>query len=841
MKQLFLHLKPNSEKGQSLVEMAIITPILIFLLLGVFEVGWALRGYLVLTNVNREITRFAIRPGYLDYAVKDNTSTAALTVGYNKVVSYTYTTLSDQLGLDFSGKTGDTLIVSHIVVDTAQPCRDLADCDCNSFITDPNYYKGSKAQTVDDLILHPGVPGYEKFYAQTFPVTSTYQTKLDYATLAARMARENNKFNCDLLKKSAGTLPSANNAITTEIYYHQKQLFGFPLISNPFTDPVKMYASTTMRMTVASRTGQNIDTVGPTCELYPMTFKDTAVLDPNDTPRVMNIWDGDGGGNMGWTSWNSSNQSNVVSPPGNATNSEGYLGNELTYPRMSMNDFIDATDSSDTSLNLGDHVKGNTGTINSSDTRALLEALVGKTILVPVFSSQTGTGANAYYTISHFARVQINSVCLSNSNDCPGPSKKAINAVFLGYQDNACDSTAGGGGGGGGGTNNPPTAVNDTATTTKNTAVTINVLANDTDPDGDTLTIKVGSIVGPSGNHGLVIVSGGNLLYTPQNNDVGTYTFTYTVTDGKGGESTATVTVTINNSGSNTAPVAVNDTATATTGVQLIISAASLLSNDTDANGDTLTIQSISDYPDHGALGDNGNGTFTYRSDAGYVGSDFFIYVVSDGQGGTASGTVNITVTAAANQLPVASNDSYSTNENTALNIAAPGVLSNDTDANSDPLTAIKVSNPAHGTVTLNSNGSFVYTPASNYNGSDSFTYKANDGKGDSNVATVQITVNAASTNQLPVANNDSYTTRKNQNLSVAASGVLSNDTDGNSDPLTAIKFSNPANGTVTLNSNGSFVYNPNSAYVGPDSFTYKANDGKGDSNVATVNITITN
>ena len=93
-----------------------------------------------------------------------------------------------------------------------------------------------------------------------------------------------------------------------------------------------------------------------------------------------------------------------------------------------------------------------------------------------------------------------------------------------------------------------------------------------------------------------------------------------------------------------------------------------------------------------------------------------------------------------ANNAPTAVNDPYSTPEDTALVITTPGALANDTDGN--PLTAIKVTDPSHGTVTLNANGSFTYTPAANYSGPDSFTYKANDGAASSNVATVSITVN---------------------------------------------------------------------------------------------------
>jgi VCBS repeat-containing protein len=199
--------------------------------------------------------------------------------------------------------------------------------------------------------------------------------------------------------------------------------------------------------------------------------------------------------------------------------------------------------------------------------------------------------------------------------------------------------------------------------------------------------------------------------------------------------------------------------------------------------------------------------------------------------------TVSLTV---ANDAPVAVNDAYTASRNATQTVpAATGVLFNDSDANGDTLTAIKVTDPAHGVVTLNSNGSFTYTPTTGYTGPDSFTYKANDGVLDSNIATVSFTV----TNNAPVAVNDgTYAVSKNNPLTVpAATGVLANDTDANSDALTAIKVSDPAHGIVTVNANGSFTYTPTAGYTGPDSFTYKANDGTADSNVATVSLNVTN
>ena len=141
---------------------------------------------------------------------------------------------------------------------------------------------------------------------------------------------------------------------------------------------------------------------------------------------------------------------------------------------------------------------------------------------------------------------------------------------------------------------------------------------------------------------------------------------------------------------------------------------------------------------------------------------------------------------------------------------------------------------PAHGSLTLNADGSFTYTPAANYNGPDSFTYKANDGQADSNVATVSINVGAV--NDAPVAQNDTAAATEDTPV---AGNVLTNDTDVDGDALSAVLVSGPAHGSLTLNADGSFTYTPAANYNGPDSFTYKANDGQADSNVATVSITV--
>jgi VCBS repeat-containing protein len=169
--------------------------------------------------------------------------------------------------------------------------------------------------------------------------------------------------------------------------------------------------------------------------------------------------------------------------------------------------------------------------------------------------------------------------------------------------------------------------------------------------------------------------------------------------------------------------------------------------------------------------------------------------------------------------------------------VTAPGVLGNDSDADSEPLTAVLGSGPSHGTLVLNADGSFTYAPAPDFHGTDTFTYKANDGITDSNVTTVTITVKPI--NDAPVAEDDAYETDEDVPLSVAAPGVLDNDSDVDGDLLTAVPDSGPSHGTLVLIADGSFTYAPDPDFYGTDTFTYQANDGTTDSNVATVTITV--
>jgi VCBS repeat-containing protein len=370
--------------------------------------------------------------------------------------------------------------------------------------------------------------------------------------------------------------------------------------------------------------------------------------------------------------------------------------------------------------------------------------------------------------------------------------------------------------------NNAPNAVDDSATTNEDTAVDVDVLANDTDADGDVLTITSFG----QGTKGTVTLVAGKLRYDPNDDVNGTDAFTYTISDGSETD-TATVTVTV--LPVNDAPVAQSQTVSTPEDTPKAITLGV-----TDVDGPAPTFAIVSG-PAHGTLSGTG-ATRTYTPVENYTGPDSFTFRANDGSLDSNVATVSITVTPV-NDAPLAADDEYSTNEDVPFGIGAPGVLADDTDVEGSPLSAALVAGPAHGTLTLNANGSFGYAPAANFNGVDTFTYRASDGSLSSNVATVTITV--LPVNDAPAAANDAYAVDAGATLSVAAPGVLTNDSDLES-AVTAVLVTGPANGTLTLSPSGSFTYTPNAGFSGSDPFTYRARDGAGaESAPATVTIEV--
>jgi hypothetical protein len=213
---------------------------------------------------------------------------------------------------------------------------------------------------------------------------------------------------------------------------------------------------------------------------------------------------------------------------------------------------------------------------------------------------------------------------------------------------------------------------------------------------------------------------------------------------------TASVTLDVTNNPSplpvNTPPIAVPDAANTTAGNA--VTTGNVLSNDTDLNGDTLTVSSFTQAT-NGTVVNNNNGTFTYTPAAGFSGIDSFTYTANDGKGGTSTGNVAVTVSPIVlppvNVAPVAVADVATTNQGQATTI---DVLANDTDVNlGDTLTVESFSDPANGSVTRNQDGTLSYTPDAGYSGLDNFTYVVSDGKGGTSTGNVAVTVNLVNNN----------------------------------------------------------------------------------------------
>ena len=374
-------------------------------------------------------------------------------------------------------------------------------------------------------------------------------------------------------------------------------------------------------------------------------------------------------------------------------------------------------------------------------------------------------------------------------------------------------------------TNAAPTAAADSANVPKNVpyaAAAPGVLGNDGDADGDAITAVLDDDVD---NGTLTLGADGSWSYDPDPGFVGTDTFSYHATDGIAASASATVTLTV----ANNAPVAADDGYATHMNGPIVEGSPGVLVNDTDANADGLTAQLVS-TTSSGFLLFAVDGSFTYTPNIFWVGTDTFTYRVSDGSAWSAAATVTIAVS---NGTPTAVDDAATTAHDTSV---GGNVLDNDLDPDDDPLSASLVTDVASGTLTLAGDGSWSYTPDAGFVGTDSFTYRVTDGEAVSNAATVTIDV----TNATPVVGDDTAAVHHGETLTVAAPGVLGDDTDGDGDALVVDLVVDVSDGTLTLDADGGYVYVPDPGFVGTDAFTYTATDGIAVSATATVTIDVT-
>ena len=410
--------------------------------------------------------------------------------------------------------------------------------------------------------------------------------------------------------------------------------------------------------------------------------------------------------------------------------------------------------------------------------------------------------------------------------------------------------------------NDPPVADDEAFTVAEDGAVIINVLAGDTDLDGDTLTvteidgtpISLGSPVAIS--TGVVSLNAdGTLTFAPNTNFNGPAAFDYTVSDGNGGSDIGNVSGNV--TPVNDPPVADDEIFTVAEDGSVIIP---VLVGDTDLDGDTLTITEIDGSPISvgspvtiatGVVSLNADGTLTFTPNANFNGPASFDYTVSDGNGGSDVGNVSGTVTPV-NDPPVADDETFTVAEDGSVIIP---VLVGDTDLDGDTLTVteidgmpISLGSPvtiATGVVSLNADGTLTFTPNANFNDPASFDYTVSDGNGGTDVGNVS--GNVTPVNDPPVADDEMFVVAEDGSVII---DVITGDTDLDGDALTVteidgspISVGSPvtiATGLVSLNADGTLTFTPNANFNGPATFDYTLSDGNGGSDLGNVSGNVT-
>jgi VCBS repeat-containing protein len=377
-----------------------------------------------------------------------------------------------------------------------------------------------------------------------------------------------------------------------------------------------------------------------------------------------------------------------------------------------------------------------------------------------------------------------------------------------------------------------------------------NFLAGATDVDGGPLSVVS---VGTSANGATITLNAdGSVLYDPSGSldflSAGQQlvdTFEYTISDGRGGFSTATAS--INVIGKNDGPVAVADLATTDEDTSVTFD---VRSNDTDVDSPSLTVTHINGsaivaggsviLADGGLVSMNADGTLSYMPAPNANGSKGFSYTISDGNGGTSTSTVDLTV-APVNDAPVAVGDNASTGEDGSLTLSAAMVTANDSDVDGDVLSILSVDGSASlGSVQL-VDGQIVYSPGSAFQslragetGLDRFSYTVTDASGATATATVDVVINGA--NDAPTAGDDSAFSNASGSVVI---DVLANDSDPEGEAITIASVGTASHGTVVINADGTVTYTPNAGYSGSDTFTYAVQDASGAVDTATVSLVV--
>ncbi len=459
--------------GQSLVETALILPILLLMLLGVFEVGWALRGFLVLTNVNREADRFAARGVYLNFSNKEDPTK----VGYEKIYSHSIDSLSKQLNPNFSTYSNahdpyaTAMLVTYYTVAPISTFGCPGDTHCTNFVCDRfadptrgNYVAGETLNNIEYPRLipplgfgsHPDLPSYYNqilAITRTTAITSYYYhnggpffSRINPLTEVIGLRSANNALNCQRLKKNLP--PIDDNIIIVEHFYNQPQITGLPFITAFVSNPVPFYSHTAMRLTTNVRQQQANQT--DTCQLWPIAIPASKVAQMTQGAVVTISIDTNNAivpGNFNYLNWKA-----------NGPWSDTILVNELRdHPTLdftagtwkeAMDPSTGMPDPDDQSPNIRDWVQSKSGASYSSFynssllTTALNELMTNKDdLLMPVWDDTTcgagvcpgagGSGGSDAFRIYTFVVMKIKQVNY-------GGSPKQIIFQFSSFSPESC-------------------------------------------------------------------------------------------------------------------------------------------------------------------------------------------------------------------------------------------------------------------------------------------------------------------------------------------------------------------------------------------------------------------
>jgi hypothetical protein len=258
----------------------------------------------------------------------------------------------------------------------------------------------------------------------------------------------------------------------------------------------------------------------------------------------------------------------------------------------------------------------------------------------------------------------------------------------------------------------------------------------------------------------------------------------------------------------------------------LSLEAPGFLINDIDLSGETLTAIAILDNVDNGTLAAFADGRFSYTPDPDFVGTDGFVYRMRDASNNL-SDSVSVTIEVIeSNRAPLTTDDAYAALANTPLVVDPPGLLGNDIDLDGETLRLRSAGGLENGRFTvLVTNGRFTYEPDAGFIGTETFTYTIDD-LPSGNRATGTATIEVSPAGTVPVGTDDAYKTLVDETLSVASSGLLTNDIDLDGEPLTLTAIlDNVDNGTLNASTDGAFTYTPNPDFIGTDAFVYRMRD----------------